>query len=119
MSLRLYKGSPEASIKMPTVNRFSINESDPEIMHLETVEITQNFSNLTLGKERNFLISNDGNEVLLAFQNSSEFEESDNLVSFFNINFENNSNGLQPLILDREDLYSEAGLTKIFYFNYF
>lgn len=88
-------------------------------MHLETVEITQNFSNLTLGKERNFLISNDGNEVLLAFQNSSEFEESDNLVSFFNINFENNSNGLQPLILDREDLYSEAGLTKIFYFNYF
>ena len=88
-------------------------------MHLESVEITQNFSNLTLGKERNFLISNDGNEVLLAFQNSSEFEESDNLVSFFNINFENNSNGLQPLILDREDLYSEAGLTKIFYFNYF
>jgi hypothetical protein len=52
---------------MPTVHRFCINESDPEIMHLETVELAQSFSDLTLGRERNFLISNDGNEILMVF----------------------------------------------------
>jgi hypothetical protein len=52
---------------MQTINRFCINESDPENMQLETATINQNFSDLILGRERNFLISNDGNQVLMAF----------------------------------------------------
>ena len=53
--------------KMATVNRLSIDESDPEVVNFETIEIPQNFSNLTMGKERNFLINNDGKEILIVF----------------------------------------------------
>lgn len=67
LSARLKNDSSNTSVKMPTINRFSINESDPENMQLETVTINQNFSDLILGRERNFLISNDGNQVLMAF----------------------------------------------------
>jgi len=52
---------------MPTINRFCIHESDPENMQLETVTINRCFSDLTLGRERNFLISNTGDQILMAF----------------------------------------------------
>jgi hypothetical protein len=38
------------TIKMPTINRLCIYESDPETVLFETVEIPQNFSELILGK---------------------------------------------------------------------
>lgn len=99
---------------MPTVDRYCINERESEIMIHETVELTQDFSDLTLGKERNYLISNDGNKMLIFFSNNDSFEGSDNQVSIFEINFENNSKTKQPEIFGREELYEEKQLAKIF-----
>ncbi len=52
---------------MPTISRYCINENDPEIINQDTIELPQIFKELTLGKIKNFLISNDGNEITLAF----------------------------------------------------
>lgn len=105
---------------MPTVDRYCINERESEIMIHETVELTQDFSDLTLGKERNYLISNDGNKMLIFFSNNDSFEGSDNQVSIFEINFENNSKTKQPVMFGREELYEEKQLAKIFdQFDYF
>jgi hypothetical protein len=38
------------TIKMPTINRLCIYESNPETVLFETVEIPQNFSEITLEK---------------------------------------------------------------------
>jgi hypothetical protein len=41
----------------------------------ETIEVDACYNYLTQGKERNFLISNDGSELLMFFSIDSNFED--------------------------------------------